>query len=346
MFRQYHEPELTSPTNLCLPNGKLNPAAVGWSRTPLHTCNLIWDDSGLRPKRWNYWCITGTQFLMHIALSDRGMVAVGSTSFLDFKTNQIRIKTGETPMGRGVDMPSQVRQDLTYQHADIRIEMLEQPNDLTILRVACDDFDGEPMRADISVQRPVDQQTLNVVIPWSDTRFQFTSKQECLPASGFVEIGENRFIFDPSTTYATLDYGRGFWPHQAIWNWGAASGVQSGHLVGLNLGGKWTDGTGMNENGFFVDGILYKIHEDLIWEYDPQDFMKPWRVYTSHSDSLDVTLVPFFDNFSHTEIPEQNYVRRVHQMFGYFHGNIKGPTGERIALKNLLGWVEELTATW
>lgn len=33
--------------------------------------------------------------------------------------------------------------------------------------------------------------------------------------------------------------------------------------VGLvNLGGKWTDGTGMNENGFVIDGQLTKIHEE------------------------------------------------------------------------------------
>ena len=32
--------ELTGPVDLCLPDGRLNPAAVGWTRHPLHTANL------------------------------------------------------------------------------------------------------------------------------------------------------------------------------------------------------------------------------------------------------------------------------------------------------------------
>lgn len=37
---QNQERELTDPVTLCLPNGRLNLAAVGWSRNPLHRCNL------------------------------------------------------------------------------------------------------------------------------------------------------------------------------------------------------------------------------------------------------------------------------------------------------------------
>ncbi|WP_317846983.1 DUF2804 family protein [Nocardiopsis deserti] len=35
-----HERELTAPVDLCAPDGRLNPRAVGWSRTPLHRCAL------------------------------------------------------------------------------------------------------------------------------------------------------------------------------------------------------------------------------------------------------------------------------------------------------------------
>ena len=44
------EPEIIEPVNLCDPEGNLNPEAVGWSRHPLHHCNLRghWP----RKKRW------------------------------------------------------------------------------------------------------------------------------------------------------------------------------------------------------------------------------------------------------------------------------------------------------
>ena len=51
-----HEPELHDPVDLCTPDGaKLNPAARGWSRVPLHRANL--DGQHGRNKRWDYWAI-------------------------------------------------------------------------------------------------------------------------------------------------------------------------------------------------------------------------------------------------------------------------------------------------
>ena len=48
------EREITSPVDLCLPDGTLNREAVGWTRHPLHRTNLRgWG----RSKRWEYWCV-------------------------------------------------------------------------------------------------------------------------------------------------------------------------------------------------------------------------------------------------------------------------------------------------
>lgn len=48
--------------------------------------------------------------------------------------------------------------------------------------------------------------------------------------------------------------------------------------MGLQLGGKWTVGTGMTENALCVDGRLTKIGEELDWGYS--DFLGPWTVRT------------------------------------------------------------------
>ena len=70
------------------------------------------------------------------------------------------------------------------------------------------------------------------------------------------------------TSWGTLDFGRGRWPYRTTWNWGAGIGLVDGRRVGMQVGGKWTDGTGMTENSLVVDGRLSKISEDLVWEYD------------------------------------------------------------------------------
>jgi hypothetical protein len=342
MAPHYHEPELFESVALATPEGRLNRAAVGWSRTPLHTCHLTWTDR--RPKRWNYWCFTGPEHLVYIAVSDRGLVAVGSVGFLRYRDQRFFDHAVET--APGIEMPETVRGDLRFERPDLTITMTETGPTSTRLEATGTMADGTAVHAVMEVARPSDHETLNVVIPWSDELFQFTSKQECLPVEGFIQVGDEIFRFEPGTAFGTLDYGRGFWPRSSIWNWAAASGVQRGHTIGLNLGGKWTDGTGMNENGYVIDGRLVKIQEDLVWEYDDQDFMKPWRIFAPHSDQIDVRFATLFERRSETGSVELGYDRRVSQVFGHFNGYIRDVDGNRIALVDMFGWAEELTATW
>ena len=134
------------------------------------------------------------------------------------------------------------------------------------------------------------------------------------------------------------------WPEHTRWNWGAASGVQGERVVGLNLGGKWTDGTGMTENGICVDGRLTKIGEDLTFEYDPGDRMKPWRIRTAGSDRVDLSFEPEFERVSESGTAER--YMNVHQMFGTYSGRVTPDDGAPIEVRDLFGWVEDQEARW
>src|SRR3546814_4771508 len=58
-----HENELTEPVDLCTPDGLgMNPAALGWSRHPLHRANLQ-GHFGIN-KRWNYWAVLAGDLLV------------------------------------------------------------------------------------------------------------------------------------------------------------------------------------------------------------------------------------------------------------------------------------------
>ena len=158
-------------------------------------------------------------------------------------------------------------------------------------------------------------------------------------------MGDSTFTFHGSDCFATFDFGRGYWPRESIWNWAAASGNQNGHTVGLNLGGKWTDGTGTNENGVLVNGRLNKIGEDLRWDYDTSDFMKAWRIYTPNSPDVDLTFHPTYERRDERSDSDGSYRRAVSQCFGHFTGSVAGPLGP-IRIDGLFGWAEELQATW
>jgi hypothetical protein len=335
------EKELNSPIDLCLANGQLNPTAVGWSRQPLHSCNL----SGypLRKKQWNYWCITSPTHLFSITLSNIDYMGLAFAYVLDYQSKNFTEQTVSTLLGKGFEMNQTVAGKLEFGHPQMDV-CLDDRGEMIDIRVSSANFGGKAMQAEFQIQRPPAHETLNVVIPWSRDRFQFTSKQECLPAQGWVRIGLQEIHFQADESFACLDFGRGVWKYASSWNWAAFSGRSVGHVIGANMGGKWTDGTGYTENGLVVDGKLIKIGEDLAFEYDSANFMHPWKIYTPNSDLIRLEFTPFYERVAKTEAVILR--SEVHQMIGTYSGEIRDEAGNRYPVDKLVGWAEEHHALW
>jgi hypothetical protein len=120
--------------------------------------------------------------------------------------------------------------------------------------------------------------------------------------------------------------------------------VQGDHTVGLNLGGQWTDGTGMTENGICIDGRLTKIGADLRFAYDRPDLMAPWSIQTPDSRLVDLRFTPVYERVSKGGTPA--YSSEVHQLFGSYDGRISDDCGVSYELTQLFGWIEDHTARW
>ncbi|MBU9723837.1 DUF2804 domain-containing protein [Bacillus alkalicola] len=335
--------EITVPTNLCDEAGNLNQNSIGWAKTPLIGSNL--SGSYLRKKRWNYWAVTTPDVLFSATISHLDYAAVMFVYILDLKTLRFFEKTELVPFGKGVHMPEKVNASLQYAGKNLMIGM-EEKGAATEIKVECPNFSGKgvSLSANLMVHRPDGHESLNVVVPWSDKHFQYTSKQPTLPTEGEVRWGEDHYHFSKKEAFACLDFGRGKWPYSSTWNWASASGETGGHVVGLNFGGQWTDGTGQNENGIVVDGKLTKIHEDIVWKYDKTDFMKPWTLRSEKTDAVSLTFEPLFERTAATKaVVIQS---EVHQMIGIFKGHVKTVDGKTIAIDSLLGWAEDHMARW
>ncbi|NNC00927.1 DUF2804 family protein, partial [Corallococcus exiguus] len=80
------EREITEPVDMCLSNGRLNPAAIGWSRKPLHRANLKgWG----RNKRFEYWCVITEDFLVTANISHHDYRANIASTFIDLRTHDV-----------------------------------------------------------------------------------------------------------------------------------------------------------------------------------------------------------------------------------------------------------------
>jgi len=335
----YEERELTDPTDLCDAAGRLNPLAVGWSRRPLVRANLRghWP----RTKRWNFWNWISPRFVFSVTLADIDYAAFCQATFIDFETKRTLGALAVARPGT-LGLPEHVERTVAFERRRLRYRNVQEGG---AMQVAFEGTaaTGEVLVADFAVHTPAGHESLNVVVPWSADRFQLNSKHAALPCEGVVQVGGERYPMRSGDCHGVQDFGRGVWPYRSFWNWGVATGTQDGVRIAVNVGAKWTTGTGVNENGILLDGRLHKVMEDLHWDYDPDDWMRPWRVRAAHSGMLDLTLEPIVPHRVRTSIGL--LATGGVCCFGRWRGMLR-VDGREIRIRDFVGWAEEFAHRW
>ncbi len=324
--------EITSAVPLCTPRGRLNPDAVGWSRRPLHTSNLRgWG----RTKRFDYWGIVSPDVIVGLTIASLDYAGLVSIVVIDRRTGVETILTGLSPLARSFERSDRSGQGVARGRAQrLSLSFASSPAGTRL------EAEGPGVRfvADVGPGA----ESLAVVVPWSQRRFQYTVKDVGRPVTGTLSLGDEEIRFGPDDgSFAVMDHGRGKWPYSITWNWAAGYGEVAGRRVGLQLGGQWTVGTGSTENGLFVDGRLNKIHEELTWTYDRSNWMAPWRIEGAR---VRVTLAPFHERDERMNLLA--VASEIHQCFGIFTGWVLDDGGTRIPVDGLVGWAEEARNRW
>ncbi|HTO01004.1 MAG TPA: DUF2804 domain-containing protein [Microthrixaceae bacterium] len=364
-----HEREITSPVDLCTPNGDaLNPEARGWSRRPLHRANF--QGGWGRTKRWDYWAVLAGDMVFGLVYADVDYLGLASVWWGDLATQRSGGTDVAIPLSKGISLPEiSGTAPLSFKNKKLSLNIVDEPGSAdgpgpdgnagpdenydgnshgptTRITAEWTESGGVPATFDFTIRRPAGHESLNVVIPWSDTRFNFTTKDQGLPTTGFFTLGDvSTQIGGPgSPAWGVLDVGRGRWPYSTIWNWGGGAGVATtGEMVGIQFGAKWTEGTGFTENGITVDGRLHKIGRELSWDYSWDDPMEPWHVSDSQG-ALDLTLTPRFDKYGKTNALALR--TEVHQVFGTWSGTVVSDDGRKIQIEDAQGFAEESRNRW
>lgn len=332
--------EITQSVDLCTGWGKLNPNALGWCRKPLIRPNLR--NHFLRKKKWNYWVMMNEDCLFSATISHIDYVGVVFVYFLDLKSKDFFEETVVRPFGLGCVLHETLYGRAAFESEKMTV-LFESDQEMTTINVRVPHTNLGRVDAQIKVYWS-NFESLTVVVPWSWKRFQLTTKCVGLPAEGTLLVGNRIYEFDVSDSFATLDFGRGVWKYKTFWNWASFSGTVANHLVGVNLGAGWTDGTGTNENAIFIDGKLFKIGSDVVFEYDRKDLFKPWHIYTRSSDEVELEFSPIFERISKSDLIIVS--SEVHQMIGRFKGFIRDSERNLHLVDGLLGWAEEHRARW
>lgn len=334
------ERERTQPIELCDARGRLHPDAIGWSRRPDLTANLsrAWG----RKKRWDYWCVITDELVVSFVYADIDYAGLANVWVLHTPTGRQTTAGTLVPLGRGFSLPDRVCTGTVHvEHKGFSLTIDERA-DHTALRAHGTSLDG-PIAIDIRVDKPADHESLNVVVPWSRRRFQFTSKQNSRAATGTVTaLGTTHELSNDRDAWAVQDLGRGVWKYSNRWNWAAGSGRSAeGRLVGLQFGAKWTAGTGATENALCIDGRLSKLSEELEFTYRWDDPMQPWTI---RGEQVELTLTPTFDRYDVTDLKVLKM--EVHQCFGTWSGRIVDAHGGTHHLDGVRGFAEEARNRW
>lgn len=330
--------ELTSPVALTRPDGRLNPDAVGWARHPLVDTSAIGHGRWGRTKRWEYWNVTTPTHIMSLLVTSIDYAAVHEVWVYDRATQKTWGRMSMTVPARGVEFAPSLDTGPTRARA----------RGLAVDIDPAVDGSGTRVRArianasfDVFAELPEGHERLAVVAPWSDSRFQATVKDAARPARGTVTLDGEQFEVPAGSSWAVLDHGRGRWPYGVRWNWGAGSGVSYGRVIGIQVGGGWTEGTGIPENAVTIDGRLHKIHAEVDWKYDIGEWQQPWHI---RGGGLDASFTPFYDKSKHVSIGVISST--TDQCFGYWSGTFRTDDGHDIPFDDVLGWAEEAQIRW
>lgn len=332
------EPEITQRTALVERN-RLNPDAVGWMRQPLiDTSGIDGIHTWGRNKRWEYWNVITPSHIVALTASSVDYAGVHEVWVLDRASERTWGVTA-TDILRPIALPGSLDEGPVRVRAKNVALAIDPVAGGTRLRAQI-----PGARFDVLAALPPDHERLGVVVPWSEKRFQYTVKDIARPASGWLELDGVRHTVPAGESWATLDHGRGRWPYDIAWNWGAAAGrVMQGdaeHVLGIQLGAKWTDGTGMTENSVYYDGRLTKVGP-LTWEYNLANWRAPWRM---HGSGFDVTFEPFFDKRSATNMGV--LASRTDQCFGTYRGAVAVDGVGTVPFAGLTGWAEDVHNRW
>ena len=296
-----------------------------------------------RIKEWDYYLVISEKnnFGVAFTISDDGYIGLQSVSLLDFSKPWEHTETilNAFPMGKLKLPPTSAKGNTVYH--DKRLDMEFQVSEGQ-RRIVCNfkNFcDGKPFSCDITLQQP-EMDTMVIATPWKEkkTAFYYNQKINFMRASGKATFDGKDYVFDPSTDFGTLDWGRGVWTYDNTWYWGSGNMDVDGHSFGFNIGYGFGDTTAASENMLFYDGKCHKL-DDVTFNIPKTGYMDPWT-FTSSDGRFEMEFTPILDRAAKIDV--KIIITDQHQVFGRMSGRAILDDGTVIEVKDCLCFAEDV----
>jgi hypothetical protein len=336
--------EITNPSNLFNEDGSL--IQRGWARKPILNYNKKHiGKRWTRIKEWDHFSILNKQFGLQLTIGDIGYLTQMSYVWLDFEnkkrydkgTFKFFTKSKLLPLSSLIDsyieFPTKKFQATISKQNEKRILTLEDPS-----------FQKKGLKGTITLNDDPKMDHTVVVTGYKDDPrlFYYNHKINYMPAEGTINIGDKTYTFDPESSFALMDWGRGIWPYRTHWLWGSACGIVDNIPVAFNIGYGFGDLSTHTENIVFFDGKAHKIDE-VTFHHENRDPTKPWT-FTSNDDRFNMILNPLLP---HREKLNFGLISLNSSLLhGLYSGYIVLDTGEKIQIEEMLGHAEDIYWRW
>lgn len=356
--------EITSRVPLLNEKGQLcNP---GWAKYPIWEYNRETIPAELRDTRlreWDYFLVSNEHYGFSISMSNRCGKGFMTVMVMDYDGQSDINKTSVTD--NPPEMPRYAEGDIHVRTHEASADLCRLPGRNT-LDVRFAKYDGEnDLEVHFDLQVP-ECDSMLIATPWpkdeGEECFYYNGKTNCMPAQGYVKLGEKHLKFSYETDMAVLDFGRGIWTNENVWYWGSASGKVDGVPFGWNIGYGFGDLSYATENMLFYNGVCHKL--GVIDSFGiPSDengnavctVGHDWHIFTKDENGnpdgrYDVIFTPKYDRYSYGPKDANGTpvkpCSEQDQVFGYFNGKAVLDDGKVIELKNFWGFAEFVRNHW
>ncbi len=301
----------------------------------------------LRIKEWDYYLINNGRFALALTVDDNGYMGLDSISLLDFENGWEITNSPMSfmPLGK-LRMPeTSAAGDVSHGGKKHLISFKHAGPGRRVLNARMDNFGpGGAITAHIELfDEPED--SMVICTPFDKPgHFYYNQKINCMRAEGEVSYNGVKYVFDPSESFAVLDWGRGVWTYHNTWYWGSASYRVDGVPFGWNIGYGFGDCSAASENMLFYNGKAHKLSQvEFNIPGNEKDFMSPWT-FTSDDGRFEMDFVPMLDRAACTDV--KLIKSDQHQVFGRFTGKAVLDDGTVIEVRDFPGFAEKVENKW
>ncbi|TFF88641.1 MAG: DUF2804 domain-containing protein [Promethearchaeota archaeon] len=320
----------------------------GWARKLILNYNkedIRVGKKSLRIKEWDCYCIVNESYCLTLIIADIGYFGMGTISWIDFKNQEQKNGGAIKLFTRGkLNMPPTADTgDVSFKRNKFKLNF-KREGDYRVLSVANPGFcNDKGIEGEVKLYQDPEMDTMVNVIPFKNKKhFVYVQKVNCMPTSGSIRIGEDRYDFSDKDTFSCLDWSRGVFPYKTSWYWGSASGIIDGKMVGFNIDYGFGDESVASKNMIFHEGKGHKL-DQITFHINKKDFMEPWR-FTSNDGRFEMTLNPVYHE--KTNLNLLFLKTSGHKVYGYYNGDLILDNGEKLHIDNLFGFAENFHHRW